>query len=84
MADQLNNQPVELPGVLGGQQPSQAIATPTPSATLPLATASPQTGVVQEALAVLMNTNQSPYQMASQFARIKESHIAQTYGIIIE
>jgi len=66
------------------QQPQAPLSPSTPNATLSLAPASPQTEVVQQAVAVLMNTNLSPYQMATQFAEIKESYIAKTYGITIE
>jgi hypothetical protein len=79
MVDQANDQYGELPGV------DRAAITPSaPNATLSLATATPQAAVVQESLSTLMNTGLSPYQMASQFAKVKENYLANTYGIIIE
>lgn len=83
MADQANNQTGQLPDVGTTYQQAQT-APSTPNANLLLATATPQVEVVQQAVSVLMSTNLSPYQMASQFAQLKENYLAKTYGIIIE
>jgi hypothetical protein len=73
MTDPINSPLTQLPPVQADiQQP------PANSAALP------QTGVAQEALSVLMNTSLPPYQMASQFAAVKESYLMRTYGITIE
>jgi hypothetical protein len=83
MADQLNNQTGELPMVQGAQT-STPIAPNVPSAPLHPVPTGEQTGVVQESMAILMNTELLPREMAARFASIKESNVAKTYGIIIE
>jgi len=83
MADQLNNQAGELPTVPASQTPGR-VAPNVPNAPLDLAPTTPETGVVQEAMTILMNTELSPHEMTARFASIKESNLAKTYGIIIE
>jgi hypothetical protein len=78
MTDPINSPSAQLPAVQAATQQSSTALSPANPAALP------QTGVTQEALSVLMNTSLSPYQMASQFATIKESYLKRTYGITIE
>ena len=83
MDNQSNHQPVQLPDISGVNQ-GDIPAPNVPNAPLRLATASTQTEVVQQSVAILMDTSLSPYQMAQRFAQVKEAYIAKTYGITVE
>lgn len=75
--DQQNMQPVELPGVQASEQ--SAITLP-----VGVAPVTERQGPVQQAIVILMNTTKSPFQMSTEFAKLKEDYLAQTYGVTIE
>lgn len=84
MENQFGHQSAQLPAVSPDNQAAAPTAPIVPNAPLRLATESPQTEVVQQSIAILMDTSLSPYVMAQRFSQLKENYIAKTYGITVE
>ena len=71
--NEAQNYPSQLPAVSASNGPAGAAVPPLQSST-----------PVQHALAILMDTTLSPYEVAARFSHLKEDYVAKTYGITIE